>query len=134
MVLTVQATEVTPCAGQRQTGGAWVEMVERLFLDGVDGQGTRSAIHLTDQLTLTVPATATEPRLPFCNYTVVGTDPTLNSAVIQLLIIPCCTHHHIILMYQRIHQIDDGAADDSDGKETHATPGGYDAYQEGYGA
>ena len=37
VVLTVLTTEVTACAGERETGGARMEVVERLLLDGIDG-------------------------------------------------------------------------------------------------
>ena len=38
VVLTVQTTEVTTCAGEGETGGARMEVVEGLLLDGIDGQ------------------------------------------------------------------------------------------------
>ena len=37
VVLTVQTTEVTTRAGERETGGARMEVVEGLLLDGIDG-------------------------------------------------------------------------------------------------
>ena len=43
VVLTVQTTEVTPCAGQRQTRGARVEMIERFLLDRINGKRTEEA-------------------------------------------------------------------------------------------
>ena len=40
VILTVETAEVTACAGKRKALGAWMKMIERLLLDGVDGQGT----------------------------------------------------------------------------------------------
>jgi hypothetical protein len=37
VVLTIQATEVTARTGEGETGGARMEVIERLLLDGIDG-------------------------------------------------------------------------------------------------
>ena len=87
MVLTVQTTEVTPCAGQRQTGGAWVEMIERFLLDGVDGQRTGFAIDLADEHAFVITTTATAPSLSFGDATMMRTEQALYHAIVQLLII-----------------------------------------------
>jgi hypothetical protein len=52
-------------------------MVERFFLDGVDGEGTGFPIHLAYQHPLMVLATTTNARLARCYLAVVGTDLTL---------------------------------------------------------
>ena len=44
MVLAVEAAEVAASTGDGKALGAWMEMVEGLLLDGVDGQGARAPI------------------------------------------------------------------------------------------
>ena len=82
MVLTVQATEVTPCAGQRQTGGAWVEMVEWFLLDGIDSQRTGFAIDLADKHTVVVSATTTAACPSVGDTAVVRTEQTLHHPIV----------------------------------------------------
>ena len=97
VVLTVQATEVTTRTGQRQTRRTWMEVVQRLLLDGVDGQRTRLTIYLTDEhATLISPATA-HARLTLSNTAMVRTERTLHPSVIQLLIVPTFHYQHIFL-------------------------------------
>ena len=74
MVLTVQTTEVTPRAGHRQTSGAWVEMVERLLLDRINGQRTRLPVNLADEYPFVVPATTASSRLTRGYTTVMRTE------------------------------------------------------------
>ena len=92
MVLTVQATEITTCAGNGQAGGSWMEVVERFLLDGIDGQRTGLTIDLADEYTIMIPSTATDARLSIGNMTMVGTDLTLHSPTLQLPIIPTLFH------------------------------------------
>ena len=73
VVLAVQAAEIAPRAGDGETGGAGVEMIERLFLYGVDGQRTRLGIDLADERAVVVAATATDTCLAIAYPTVVRT-------------------------------------------------------------
>ena len=77
MVLTIQATEIATRTGDGQTCCARMEMIQRLFLDRVDGQRTRLAIDLADQYTIVIPATATKPRLTIGDMAMVWTEQTL---------------------------------------------------------
>ena len=82
MILTVQATEVTSCAGQGQTGGARVEMVEWLLLDRVDGQRTGLGVDLADKHTVVVSATATTARPSVGDTAVVWTELALHHTIV----------------------------------------------------
>ena len=82
MVLTVQTTEVTPCAGQRQTGGARVEMIERFLLDGVDGQRTGFAINLADEHAIVISTTTTAASLAVGDTTMMRTEQALYHAIV----------------------------------------------------
>ena len=104
VVLTVQTAEVTACAGDGQAGGTRMEMVERLLLHRVDGQGARLAINLTHKHTAIIPPTATDTRLTFSDVTVMRTERTLHSSTFQMLIIPTFYHLQIFLR-QRITRI-----------------------------
>jgi hypothetical protein len=92
VILTVQTTEVTTCAGEREALGARMEMVERLFLDGVDGQGTGLGIDLAKKDTAIIAPTATAACLSIGNMAVVRTELTLDCPTLQLLIIPALFH------------------------------------------
>ena len=104
MILTVQASEVTTCAGNGETGSTRMEMIKRFFLHRVDGQGTRLAIDLTHKYAIIIPPTATDPRLTFSDMTVMRTERTLHSSTFQMLIIPTFYHLQIFLR-QRITRI-----------------------------
>ena len=82
MVLTVQTTEVTPSAGQRQTGGARVEMIEWFLFDGVDGQRTGFAINLADEHTFVITTTATAPRFAVGDTTMMRTEQALHHTIV----------------------------------------------------
>ena len=59
MVLTVQAAEVAARTGDGEALGARMEVVQRLLLNGVNGQRTGFAIYLTDKYpVLILPTTA----------------------------------------------------------------------------
>ena len=78
MVLTIQTTEITTRTGDGQTCCAWMEMIQRLFLDRVDGQRAGLAIDLADQYTIMIPATTTKARLTIGYMTMVWTEQTLH--------------------------------------------------------
>lgn len=82
MILTVQTMEVTTCTSQRQTGRPWMEMIQRFFLDGVDGQRTRLAIDLADEHTIVIPATTTKARLAIGYPAMMRTDQALHPAIL----------------------------------------------------
>ena len=94
MVLTVQAAEVAARTGDGKALGAWVKVVERLLLDGVDGQLTRPSIHLTDQHTALIASVPTDARPALVDMAMVWAEQTLHPAIIHLLIIPAL-HHQI---------------------------------------
>lgn len=82
MILTVQTMEVTTRTSQRQTGGPWMEMIQWLLLDGVDGQRTRLAIDLADEFAIVIPATTTKARLAIGYPAMMRTDLTLHPAIL----------------------------------------------------
>ena len=92
VILTVEATEVTACAGQRKALCAWMEMVEWLLLDGGDGQGTGLAINLTKKYTTIISSTETASCLTIDDMAMVRTELTLHCPTLQLLIIPALFH------------------------------------------
>ena len=49
VVLTVEAAEVTTSTGERETLGAGVEVIQRLLLDGVDGEGAGLGVDFADE-------------------------------------------------------------------------------------
>ena len=73
MVLTVEATEIATRTSEGETGGTGMEVIQRLFLDGVDGEGTGLAVDLADEHAGVVAAAAAETRLAIGNVAVVGT-------------------------------------------------------------
>ena len=79
MILTVQASEVTTCAGNGETGSTRMEMIKRFFLHRVDGQGTRLAIDLAYKPAIMIPPTTTDTRLALSDVTVMRTERTLHS-------------------------------------------------------
>jgi hypothetical protein len=87
VVLTVQTTEITTRTGEGETGGTRVEMVERLLLDGVDGQRTGFGIDLADEYGVMVTTTAATARLAIGNMTMVRTELAPDRTIIQSLII-----------------------------------------------
>ena len=94
MVLTVQAAEVAARTGDGKALGAWVKVVERLLLDGVDGQRTRPSIHLTDEYTVLIASATADARPSLVNMAMVWAEQTLHPPIIQLMIIPAL-HHQI---------------------------------------
>jgi hypothetical protein len=49
VVLTVEATEIATCAGEGETGGAGMEVVEGFLFDGVDGEGAGTGVDFADE-------------------------------------------------------------------------------------
>ena len=78
MVLTIQTTEITARTSDGQTRRTWMEMIQRFFLDRVDGQRTGHAIDLADQYTIVIPATATKARFTIGDMAMVWTEQTLH--------------------------------------------------------
>jgi hypothetical protein len=92
VILTVETTEITACAGKRKALGAWMEMVERFFLDGVDGQRTRLGIYLAKEYATSITTTATTTCLAIGNMAVVRTELALYYPTLKPLIIPTLFH------------------------------------------
>ena len=92
MILTVEAMEVTAGTGKRKTLGAWMEMIERLLLDGVDGQGTGQGVYLAKENTTIIATTTTTTCLAVGDMAVVRTKQALYLPVIQPFIIPTFFH------------------------------------------
>jgi hypothetical protein len=92
VILTVEATEVTACAGKRKTLGAWMKMIERLLFNGVDGQGTGLSIDLAKENTAFIAATATASCLTISNMTMMRTERALHGPTLQSHIIPTLNH------------------------------------------
>ena len=88
MVLTVEATEIATCTGEGETCGARMEVIQRLFLDGVDGEGTGLAVDFADEHAGVVAAAAAHTGLAIGNVAVVGAQITLDCPILQFLIIP----------------------------------------------
>jgi hypothetical protein len=88
VILTVQTTEITACAGKRKALGAWMKMIERLLFNGVDGQGTGLSIDFTKENTTIIATTATASCLTISNITMMRTERALHGPTLQLLIIP----------------------------------------------
>jgi hypothetical protein len=92
VILTVEATEVTAGTGNRKTLGAWMKMIEWLLLNGVDGQRTRFAIHLTKEYAAIIAPTATATCLAIGDMAVMRTELTLHCIPLQSHIIPALNH------------------------------------------
>jgi hypothetical protein len=92
VILTVEATKVTACAGKRKTLGAWMEMIEWLFLDGVYSQRTGTSIYLAKEYAAVITTTATASCLAIGNMAVVRTELALYYPTLKLLIIPTLFH------------------------------------------
>ena len=87
VILTVEATEVTSCAGEGETLGAGVKVVQRLLFDGVDGEGAGTGVDFADEHAGVVAATAAHTRLTVSNMAVVWAQLTLDRAIVQFLVI-----------------------------------------------
>ena len=82
MILTVQAPKVAASTGNGETFGARMEVVQRLFLDGVDGQRTGFAIDFAHKYTLHIATAAADTRFAIGNLAMMRTELTLYPSVI----------------------------------------------------
>lgn len=94
MVLTVQTAEVAARTRDGETLGSRMEVVERLFLDGVNGQRARPSVRLADQHTILVASAPTNTRLTIRNMAMMGAEQALYPPVIHLLIISAFHHEY----------------------------------------
>ena len=94
MVLTVQTAEVAARTGDGEALGARMEMIERLLLNGVDGQRTRPSVHLADQYTALIASAPADACPALADVAMVWAEQTRHPAIIHLLIIPAL-HHQI---------------------------------------
>ena len=68
-------------------------MIERLLLNGVDGQRTRPSIHLANEHTALIAPAQADACLSLADVAMVWAEQTLHPAVIHLLIISTFVHH-----------------------------------------
>ena len=87
MILAVQAPEVAARAGNGEALGARMEVVQRLLLNGVNGQRTGLAIDFADEHTVLITTTSTDTCLAVCNIAMMRTEQTLHPSIIQLPIV-----------------------------------------------
>lgn len=87
VVLAVQATEVATRAGDRQALGSRMKMIERLLLDRVNSQCTRSRIDLADEYAVMIATALADARLAVGYAAVVRTKLAFYSSVVLSLII-----------------------------------------------
>ena len=92
MVLTVQAAEIAARTGDGEALGARMEVVERLLLNGVDGQRTRPSIYLAEQHTALIASAPTDACPALADVAMVWAEQTLQPPIVQLLIIPALHH------------------------------------------
>ena len=87
MILTVQTPEVAARTGNGETLGVRMEVVQRLFLNGINGQRTGLAIDFADEHTVLITTAPTDTRLAIRNLTMMRTEQTLHPSIIQPLIV-----------------------------------------------
>ena len=87
VVLTVQAAEIAPRAGDGETGRARVEMIEGFLLDGVNGECTGMAIGLGIEGACAVYATATASTAVGFDEAMVGAEFATDDVFLQFRII-----------------------------------------------
>lgn len=111
VILTVFAAEVAACAGKGEARGARMEVVQRLFLDGVDGEGTGLAVDFADEHAGVVAAAAAHTGLAVGNVAVVGAQITLDCPILQTIIIFSYVLFHYILSLttnlDEFHELDE---------------------------
>ena len=93
MVLTVQAAEVAARTGDGEALGARMKVVERLLIDGVNGQRTRPSIYLAEQHTALIASATADPRPALADAAMMRAEQTLHPPIIQLSIISTFAHH-----------------------------------------
>ena len=87
VILTVQTPEVAACTGNGEALGARMEVVQRLLLDGINGQRARFAIDFAHKHTVLITTTPADTRLAIRNLTMMQTEQTLHPSIIQLPIV-----------------------------------------------
>ena len=87
MILTVQTLEVAASTGNGEALGARMEVVQRLLLDGVNGQRTGFAIDFAHEHTVLITTAPADSRLAVRNLTMMRTEQTLHPSIIQPLIV-----------------------------------------------
>ena len=96
MILAVQTPEVAASTGNGEALGARMEVVQRLLLNGVDGQRTGFAIYFAHKRTILITTATADTRLAIRNLTMMRTKLTLHPSIIQLLIIPAFHQNTIV--------------------------------------
>jgi hypothetical protein len=81
MILTVQTPEVAASTSNGKALGVRMEVVQRFFLNGVDGQRTGLAIDFADEHTIHIPATPTDACLAIRNLAMMRTEQTLHTLI-----------------------------------------------------
>src|SRR4051794_10425551 len=80
-VLTESAAEVTPSGAKRQHAAAWVEVVERLLLDGVDAEAGRAPVARQDDAAIARLPHKTKAALALMQLTEARAKVALEAAV-----------------------------------------------------
>ena len=80
--LTVQTPEVAACTGNGEALGARMEVVQRLLLNGVNGQRTGLAIDFAHKHTVLIATASTDTRLTVGNLAMMRTEQTLHPSII----------------------------------------------------
>ena len=88
MVLTVQTPKVAASAGDGETLGARMEVVQRFLLNGVDGQRAGLAINFAHKYAALVATAPADTRFAIGNLAMMRTELTLHPSIVQSLIIP----------------------------------------------
>ena len=93
MVLTVQTPKVAASTGNGEARGARMEVVQRLLLNGVDGQRAGLAIHLADKHAVQITTAPTDTCLAVGNLAMMRTELTLYPSIIQPPIVFGLVHY-----------------------------------------
>ena len=83
MILTVLTVEVAARTGDGEAFGARMEVIERLLLDGVNGQRARPSVHLTDEHATLIASATADARLALTDAAMMRAELTLHPAIIQ---------------------------------------------------
>ena len=81
MILTVQTPEVAASTGNGEALGARMEVVQRLLLNGVNGQRTGLAIDFAYTHAILIATTPTDARLAIRNLAMMRTEQTLHPPI-----------------------------------------------------
>ena len=82
MILTVQAPKVAASTGNGEALGARMEVVQRLLLNGVNGQRTGLAIDFAHKHAVLIATTPADTRLTIGNLAMMWTEQTLHPSII----------------------------------------------------